>query len=177
MSLLNQIEDNAITNLRLEDTDEEMIDNIRALIGALEKNTSIESIRFNGEFLGCLRGDTRCELIELIGGIPTLQEVHMSHSLLMVKVLTNMISKAKQLRVLKMANIVFQGVAEDISACELALVTHSCLKEFGMKECSAAAVGDISLEKLEKAGKKLSMVTTSGGSSPENIRQVGAVVA
>jgi hypothetical protein len=178
MSLLNQIEDNVITDLRLNDTEDEIIDHVRILLDALKKNTSIESIHFQGEFLGCIRGDKRNELVELIGGLPNLQEVQMNSSLLMVKVLTTVISKAKQLRVLKRNGIVFQGVDEDMSSCELALMTHPCLKEFDLHDCSTAAVSnDVSLDKLEKAGKKLSTVTASAGGSPQSINQVGAVVA
>ena len=177
MSILNQIEDNVLTDLRLDETNDEVLGKKASkLIQAIGKNTSIESIHFNGEYLGCLRSGTRTELIELIGGLPNLVEVHMSKSLLMASALTAMIAKAKQLRVLKLTEICIQGENEDISATELALLAHPSLKEFEMEGCMASAFQEVSLDKLEKAGSKQTTVVP-GERKPSNIRQVSNPVA
>jgi hypothetical protein len=55
MSLVSQIEDNVVTDLRLSDTDHAILDNIPQFLNSLEKNTTIESMFFDGKFFGCLR--------------------------------------------------------------------------------------------------------------------------
>jgi hypothetical protein len=174
MSLIRQIEDNVVTDLRLSDTDDAILDNIPQFLNALEKNTTIELIFFDGEFFGCLRGDKRRDLLEVLGKIPSLQEVHMNNSLLMVSDCTDMITKAKRLRVLKLHALTLQGVQDDISACALAVCQHAYLKDFELQDCSPA-VDSVSLEKLEMAGKKISALAAGG--SPERMLQVGATVA
>ena len=174
MSLINQIEDNVITDLYLDDKSEDLIDDVRQVMNAIGKNTSIEKVTFDG-YLGCVRGDQRRELVELIGCLPKLDEVHISQTLLVATALTKMITKARSLRILKLTKVVFQGVDEEISSCELALMAHNSLKEFEMSECSAAAAKEIAIEKLEKAGKKISTVTSETG-SPKHT-QVSATVA
>jgi hypothetical protein len=91
----------------------------------------------------------------------------------MVSDFTDMITKAKRLRVLKLHALVLQGVQDDISTWELAVYNHACLKDIELQDCSPA-VNSVSLEKLEMAGKKISAVAEGG---PETIRQLGATVA
>jgi hypothetical protein len=50
-------------------------------------------------------------------------------------------------------NIVLQGVSLDFDICEAALKQHGSLKQFEMEDC-IAAMEDISLEKLQQAGKR-----------------------
>jgi hypothetical protein len=174
MSLLDQIQDNAITNLRLKDTDDEMIDRVYKLVDAISRNTSIESIHFEGEYLGCLRGDARSELIEMIGKLPNLHEVHMGQSLLEISGATKMLMRAKKLRVLKLKSMVLQGVEEDFTACETALYAHMVLKEFEMVDCDAA-VDTVSLDSLEMAGKKVSAMAKSATSSTIHVQKSAQV--
>ena len=100
----------------------------------------------------------------------------MGQSLLTAKGLATMVTKAKSLRILKLENVVFQGVEDDISSLELALLAHNSLKEFDLNDCSAAAVQDAALDKLEKAGKKINTVTSDAG-APTDVRRVSATVA
>ena len=175
MSLFDQIQDNAITNLRLNDTDEEMIDRATRLIDVISRNTSIETIHFDGEYLGCLRGDARSELIEMIGQLPNLHEVHMGHSCLHITGITQMLLGAKTLRVLKLDDMVLQGIEEDFQACETALYAHMSLKEFDLVDCNAAVEG-VSVESLELAGKKVSAKAKGKGSPTIQVR-TNALVA
>ena len=164
MNILDQINDNAITDVRLNDTEHKKLwkgNGVEQLIEALSKNTSIESIRFEGEFLGCVRSEPRKTLIETIGKLPNLHEVHMNESLLDISAMTKMIISAKNLRILKLNAIVFQGAKEGIPDCVVALHAHMSMKEFEMKDCLATD-SSISLQPLELAAKK---VTTVGKAS------------
>jgi hypothetical protein len=169
MSILEKIQANDITNLHISDADDELLDFPHKLLEALEKNTSITSVRFDADFLGCLRSDARSKLVEAIGKIPSLQEVHLKDALLTVIAITNMILKAKSLRVLTLNNVVLQGVSEHFDACATALYQHVCLKEFGVEDC-IPAVKDISLEKLHLAGNRQFSSAASIGSVVHNAR-------
>jgi hypothetical protein len=73
--------------------------------------------------------------------------------LLQVSDITDLILNVKGLRVLSLKTIVMQGVSEHFDACETALYQHGSLKSFDIEECTPA-LKDISLEKLDNAGKK-----------------------
>jgi hypothetical protein len=163
--IIQQIQDNAIVNLRINDGDEYLIDHVYNLIDALSKNTSVETIQFQGEYLGCVRSDARSELVQMVSKLPNLNEVHMNNSLVLISDITKMLSCAKALRVLKINGVVLQGVAMDFAACEIALYQHILLKEFEMLDCTPA-VREISLESLEMAGKKqiMNVASPTGGS-------------
>jgi hypothetical protein len=161
MSILEKIQANEITNLRISDADDDLLDNSHKLIEALKNNTSIVSVRFDADFLGCLRNDARSKLAKAIGKIPSLQEVHLEDALLMVMDIADMLEQAKSLRVLKLNNLVLQGVSEHFDACETALYQHGCLKEFAMDDC-IPAMKEISLEKLHQAGRKQVSATPIG---------------
>lgn len=153
--IIEQIEDNAILHLAVseEDNGELVEDYIEEFIDALSTNFSIRKICFEDEFLGCLRGNDRSNLIQTISRIPTLQEVRMNRSLVMVKDISALIANAAQLKVLTMNYIVFQGVESDHEDCEKTLYQHCTLREFELNHCSAAAVKNVSLQRLEKAGR------------------------
>jgi hypothetical protein len=135
MSILAKIQANDITNLHFSDADDELLDNSHKLIEALEKNTSIASVRFDADFLGCLRSDARSKIVKVAVKTPSLQEVHLEDALLMVVDITDMLFQAKSLRVLTLTNVVLQGVSEHFDVCERALYQHGYLKEFAMEDC------------------------------------------
>jgi hypothetical protein len=153
MSIVQQIQNNAITNLRVSREDEDVIENIQQVIEALEKNNTILSVSFYNHFLGCLRNDARSKLMNSLGRISSLQELHLEDALLMVSDITELLVQAKGLKVLTLKNIVLQGVKENFDACEMALYQHGSVKEFRMDNCTPALAA-ISLERLELAGKK-----------------------
>jgi hypothetical protein len=169
MSFLAQIQANEIINLRVSDTDDELLDNVHKFIAAVEQNHTLESIHFENEFLGCLRNDARSELLQSLGQVSSLQQVHMAGACVLVSDIALLLMQAKSLRVLKMNKLVLQGVAKDFDAFEMALLQHGCLKEFEMEQCVPAVKG-VSLDKLEKAGKKLVSATASGGAPPAQLQ-------
>jgi hypothetical protein len=176
MSLLAQIQANEITKLRVSDTDDELLDNVHNFIDALEQNHTLESIHFENEFLGCIRNDARSELLQSLGQVSSLQQVHFAGACMLVSDITLLLLQTKSLRVLKMNKLVLQGIAEDFVACEMALLQHGCLKEFEMEQC-VPAVKEVSLDKLEKAGKKLVTATASGAPTTQLQNLTGARTA
>jgi hypothetical protein len=143
--IAEQIEGNAVTKLRFTSADEEVIDDIKQIIDAIRVNSSIVSVDFLDDFLGCVRNDARSELIQALCHIPCLQEVHLEDGLIMVADITSLLCESKRLTGFTLERIVLQGVQEDFDAAEMALHQNSSLKDFSIKE-SRAAVEEISLD-------------------------------
>jgi hypothetical protein len=171
MSLLAQIQANEIINLRVSDTDDELLDNAHKFIAALKQNHTLESIHFENEFLGCIRNDARSELLRSLGQVTSLQQVHMAGACVLVSDIALLLMQAKSLRVLKMNKLVLQGVADDFNACEMALFQHGCMREFEMEQCFPA-MKEVSLDKLEKAGRKLVSATASGSAPTTQLQNL-----
>lgn len=166
MSILEQIEANAITELVLSQGPDEYCDSVTKLSDSLRDNKTIEIIRLEGDFLGDLRNDSRIEILEAIGCIPTLKEVHLFDSLLLVRGITKMTSSAGTLRTLVLKNLVLQGIEPDFDAFEAVLYRHPNLKTFEVVGC-VPAVKDISLEKLTASAEMLR--TTIGNPNPKKM--------
>ncbi|CAJ1902107.1 unnamed protein product [Cylindrotheca closterium] len=155
MSVLEQIKANSITELNLSQDADEITERTSEIVDALRSNKSIVSVRFEGEFLGDMRNDSRLAVVEAIGAIPTLQRVHLGDTLLVVSGIAKMLSKATDLRELSISNIVLQGVESEFSSFEATLASHSALKLFTMDECRPA-VAEISLDGLTNSTTLLS---------------------
>ena len=165
--LIEQIQNNDIKVLKIDDTDEYMIDDVKQLVMALEQNTSIVAVHFEGEYLGCLRKNERSDLAQTVGKLPNLQELHMSNTLFVISDICTLVKTAPSLRVLKLNNFVLQGVKEEFENCETLLYSHAALKDLQLKDCKAAN-DDIALDKLEVAllGKKVSMMSSVADQDP-----------
>ena len=155
MTILEQIQNNDIVDLHISAPADDVFDSIMVFLDALEKNTSIESIKFQEDFIGDLRNDNRAQLLYAMGQVKNLKEVTIADGLLQVNDVTTMIQNATSLRVLRLRSLVLQGVQSDFDGCESSLYQHPCLKEFEMDGCSPA-IAEISIEKLTNAGKKVS---------------------
>jgi hypothetical protein len=155
MGILEDIKENTVTELKLSIPADEVADDIHELFQALGDNKSIESVDLSEDFMGDLRADTRDQLLTALGSIPTLKEVHLADGLLMVESVGKMVSNAKSLRALTLKNIILQGTEDHFTACEAVLYQHPNLKEYDMIDCDAA-LKEINLDGLEKAGKKFS---------------------
>ncbi|CAJ1901985.1 unnamed protein product [Cylindrotheca closterium] len=158
MSILEQIQANSISQLKISQDADEISSNTGDIIDALRNNTSIESIHFEGEFLGEMRNTSRVAVVEAIGYIPTLRRVHLADALVLVNAVTKMLCNATELRELSIGNLVLQGIESDFSALEGALAAHNCLKLFKMDKC-IPAVKDISLEGLTTSSAQLSSIS------------------
>jgi Ran GTPase-activating protein (RanGAP) involved in mRNA processing and transport len=161
MGIFEQIKDNSITELTLSVPTDEIADDVHEFFKALGENKSIETVKLNEDFIGDLRQDTRIELLQALGSVPTLKEVHLADGLLMITGITKMVTDAKSLKVLSLKDVVLQGTSEHFTAAEAALYQHPCLKEFELIDC-VSAMKDVSLGALEKAGQKFS---TGGGAT------------
>lgn len=158
MTIFELIKSNAITEATLSQDAEEVSDNVIAIIDALKNNKSLVSIRFEKQFLGELRNDSRKDVLEAIGQIPTLKKVHLGDSLLLVNGITKMICEARSLCELSLDTVVLQGIQEDFDSFEAALHAHPALKSFTMDACIPAVRG-ISLECLTKSATVLSTIS------------------
>lgn len=147
MSILDQIKSNSITELSLSQDADEITENTSEIVDALRNNKSIVSVRFENEFLGDMRNDSRLEVVETLGMIPTLQRVHFADTLLVVSGIAKMLSKATGLRELSISNLILQGIESDFDAFKASLAAHGSLKLFKMEKCRPAVQG-ISLEGL-----------------------------
>ena len=147
MSVLEQIKANTISDLNISQDADEITERTSEIVDALRSNKSVVSVRFEGEFLGAMRNDSRLEVVEAIGKIPTLQRVHLADTLFVVSGIAKMLSKATDLRELSISNIVLQGIESDFSFFEETLASHKSLKLFNMEKCRPA-VKDISLDGL-----------------------------
>lgn len=159
MSILEQIRNNAIVDIIISAAADDVFDRLNDFLDALERNTSIETITLQKDFIGDLRNDDRSKLLFAIGQVKNLTEVTLGDGLLQINDITKMIKNAKSLRALHLRDLILQGIEEEFDACEAALYQHGCIKEFEMNECSPA-IPDISVEKLSRAGQKF---TTAGG--------------
>ena len=154
--IIDDIKENSTSDLRVcEEEHEELIeDYIEEFIDALAHNTSIRTVHFEGEFFGCINCSDRSKLIRTISRIPSLEEVHINRSCVLVKDIAALVATATQLRVLKLNYIVFQGVESEHETCEKMLFQSTSLQRFDLCQCSSAAVNkNASLEKLERAGQ------------------------
>ncbi|CAJ1902023.1 unnamed protein product [Cylindrotheca closterium] len=158
MSVLEQIKSNTISELNLSQDADEITERTSEIVDALRSNKSIVSVRFEGEFLGAMRNDSRLEVVEAIGAIPTLQLVYLADTLLVVSGIANMLCKATGLRELSINNIVLQGIGSDFSFFEATLASHNSLKIFKMEKCRPA-VAEISLDGLTTSTTLLSKIS------------------
>lgn len=152
MKVVEEIQNNSITKLRFTCADDDAIDNIHQIIDSIEKNTSILTVEFLDDFLGCLRNDARSELLHALANIPCLQEVRLEDGLILISDIADLICAVKGLKVLTMKNIIFQGIGQDFEATEMALHQHCSLKEFSLDNCRPAVSG-ISTDTLVLPGK------------------------
>ena len=147
LKIVEQILANDISKLHFTDKDDDVIDDVIPVVDAIKQNTSIKCVEFRDDFLGCVRNDSRTELLQALCKIPCLREVHLEDGLIMVEVLVDLISKCDDLQILTLNRIVLQGVQEDFDKTEMALHQNHSLKEFTIKDCCAAIEG-ISLSNL-----------------------------
>jgi hypothetical protein len=63
MTILDQIRANDITDLHLYNLPDSYFDESKELIDALKENKSLESVRFDKDFIACLFGRERGELL------------------------------------------------------------------------------------------------------------------
>eukprot|EP00539_Tryblionella_compressa_P019753 CAMPEP_0178866316 /NCGR_PEP_ID=MMETSP0747-20121128/4882_1 /TAXON_ID=913974 /ORGANISM="Nitzschia punctata, Strain CCMP561" /LENGTH=173 /DNA_ID=CAMNT_0020533169 /DNA_START=10 /DNA_END=531 /DNA_ORIENTATION=+ len=173
MSILEQIQSNTITNLHLSTDPDEEFDRVSSFIDAIGSNTSIETVKFDEDFVGCFRHDDRSDLLKALSKIPSLKEVHLADACLLVKDITEILVQAKGLVSFSLKDVVLQGDDKTLKACELAIHQHPCLKKFDLTDCTTA-IKDLSVDGLQVASSK-SCTGIAGG--PQALNATGAKTA
>ena len=153
IQVIEQIQNNTISKVKFTCEDDDIIDNVHQLIAALKENTSLLTIEFADEFLGCLRSDARSELLGALTKLQSLQELRIEGGLVMIVDIAEVACEVQGLKVLTLDNVVLQGIENDFNAMELTLHQHRSLKEFSIERCHPAVHG-ISTASLQLAGQK-----------------------
>jgi hypothetical protein len=155
MSLLNQIENNEVDDLKIDAMAKEAFEKAKpeAFLDALEKNNSIRSVRLEGDFLACLRADVRSNVIKAIGKLSSVREIYLGDSLLLAPDLTEMLTEAKSVTTLNLHDCCIQGAPEFFDALEAVLFHHVTLKDFELKDCMASNQS-VDLQKLKDAAAR-----------------------
>ena len=152
MNIIEEIRANEVVNLHLTADPDEYFGDISEMIAALKDNTSIESIQFDKDFIGCVFGRERGELLDQVAKLPNLKEVFLGDAGLMVEFIVSLLKNAKSLRKITLHRLVMQGTQKDFDGLEAALYQHGSLKDFEMEDC-VASNDDIDMEKIKTAGK------------------------
>jgi len=66
LDIVTQIQENTVTTLHFTADDDDVIDDIRPVIDAIKDNSSIVKVEFLDDFLGCVRNDSRSELLQAL---------------------------------------------------------------------------------------------------------------
>ncbi|CAB9528441.1 expressed unknown protein [Seminavis robusta] len=167
-SIITKVQNSEIDILSLKDIPDDFYEDVDELVNALSSNTSIHTVKFTDDFLGCAYGKDRCTLLEAVSKLPNLQVVTLANSLLRATALTTLVKNAKGLKVLHLKEIVVQGLDRDIDALEAALYQHAFLKDFSMMDCKSPLEG-VDLDRVSRAG------TAPRGSGGNPAVDVGAV--
>jgi hypothetical protein len=153
MTIIEEIRANQVVDLHLNDVPKAYFGKVSEMIAALKDNTSIESIKFDKDFIGCVFGKERGELLNQVAKLPNLKEVFLGDAGLMVEeVIVTLLKNAKSLRKITLHRLVMQGTQKDFDGLEAALYQHGSLKDFEMEDC-VASNDDIDMEKIKTAGK------------------------
>jgi hypothetical protein len=154
MTIIQDISANQVVDLHLNDIPSAYFKETREMIAALKDNTSIESLRFNKDFIGCVLCDDRGKLLDQVTKLPNLKDVFLGDAGLMVEVIVTLLKHANNLRQISLHRLTMQGTQEDFDGLEAALYQHGSLKDFQMDDC-VASIEDIDIEKIMNAGKKV----------------------
>lgn len=165
MSLLHRIEHNEITELKIDAMSREAFEGKKkddVFLEVMGKNHSITSVRFEGDFLACLRGDVRSNVVIGIGKLPAIRSIYLGDSLLLAPDLTEMLVNAKNLRVLHLRDVCLQGAPDFVEALATVLKHHATLKDFELIN-SMASNQSVDLERLREAAAVNRSSCSSGG--------------
>jgi hypothetical protein len=155
MTIIEAIRANKVVDLHLNDVPAEYFGDTSDMIVALKDNTSIEAIKFDKDFIACVFGKERGELLVQVAKLPNLKEVFLGDAGLMVEFIVSLLKTANSLRKITLHRLVMQGTQKDFDGLEAALYQHGSLKDFQMEDC-VASNENIDMEKIMNAGKNFS---------------------
>ena len=154
MTIIEKIRANKVVYHHLNAPPEEYFGETSEMIAALRDNTSIESIQFDKDFIGCVFGRVGSELLNQVAKLPNLKEVFLGDADLMVNAIATLLKNAKGLKNICLRRLVMQGIEKDFEGLAVILHQHGSLKGFRIEDC-VASDEDIDIEKIMKvnAGK------------------------
>jgi hypothetical protein len=120
----------------------------QTFLDALANNTSITSVILKSDFLACLRGDVRSQVLKAVGKLPNIQSITLGNSLVLAPDLTELVTQAKTLTSLTLEDVCLQGEPELVSKLEASLSSHGALKEFNLLNCMASNQ-EVNLDELK----------------------------
>jgi hypothetical protein len=154
MTIIEDIHANQVVDLHLNAVPEEYFGETSDMVDALKDNTSIESVQFDKDFIACVYGSERGEILDQVAKLPNLKEVFLGDALLMVDVIALLLKNAKGLKKISLHRLVLQGNRKDVEGLEAVLYQHGSLKDFQMEDCIPSNEG-IDMEKIMNAGKNV----------------------
>ena len=153
MTIIEDIRANQVVDLHLKnDIPKAYFKETSKMVDALTDNTSIESVQFDKDFIGCVFGNERGELLNQVAKLPNLKEVFLGDAGLMVDAIATLLKNAKGLKKMSLHRLVMQGIEKDFNGLEAVLYQHGSLKAFEMDDC-VASNEYIDMEKIMNAGK------------------------
>jgi hypothetical protein len=152
MTILEEIRANDVIDLTLNNIPEDYFEHTDDMLAALRENTSIETVRFDKDFIACVYGRERGDLLAQVAQLPNLKEVFLGDSGLMTDAIADLLKSAKGLRKLTLHRLVMQGVQNDFDYLECILYQHTSLKDFQMDDCIASCE-EVDLGRVLNAGK------------------------
>jgi hypothetical protein len=155
MTIIEDIRANQVVDLHLNAVPEEYFGETSGITDALKDNTSIESVRFDKDFIACVYGRERGEILDQVAKLPNLKEVFLGDALLMADDITSLLKNAKGLKKITLHRLVLQGTKKDFEGLKKAvLYQHGSLKDFQMEECIPSNEG-IDMEKIMNPRKNV----------------------
>jgi hypothetical protein len=167
MTIIEDICSNQVVDLHLQDVPAEYFGETSELIAALKDNTSIETIRFDKDFIACVFGKERGEVLDQVAKLPNLKEVHLGDAGLMVEAIVTLLKNAKSLRKISLHRLVMQGTQKDFDGLEATLYQHGALKDFQMEDC-VASNDNIDMGKIMNAGKNFNSTSIDDPTHSKN---------
>lgn len=171
-SILDDIKNNAIEELHLSNVPEDYFGTAEEFADAMKVNTSIQTVIFDQDFLGCTAAKERAIIVSSVGHLPNIQKVVLKDSLLMVGVcVTNLLKNAKQLHELSLENCTLQGVPSDFDMLQGALGEKAgTLKSLHITTCHAPHA-DVDMGKvlstLQDQGLSMEIVVVDEDAAPK----------
>jgi len=138
MTIIEEIRANKLVYLHLNAVPEEYFGETSEMIAALRDNTSIESIQFDKDFIGCVFGRERGELLNQVAKLPNLKEVFLGDADLKVDAIATLLKNAKGLKNISLHRLVMQGIEKDFEGLAEILHQHDSLKGFRIEDCVAS---------------------------------------
>jgi hypothetical protein len=135
---------------------------VSELVTSLQGNSTIEKVRFAGEFLGALSLQDQLALLGQVGQLRSLKEICLGNASIQVSLLSKLVGAAKGLNVFSLGSVRLEGNRDDFIDLEFSLRRHQALtqlvwEDFVIVDSDTNVDPDVNFNGIIKA---LSMVRT-----------------